>query len=109
HSPEGVRRGGLAAFLENHDQVGNSARGARFWQLTSPGRHRALTTYLLLGPWTPLLFQGEEWNASTPFLYFADHEVGLRELVREGRARFLAQFPSCASPEAAAALADPGD
>jgi maltooligosyltrehalose trehalohydrolase len=109
HSTEGVPRWRLAGFLENHDQVGNSARGARFWQLTSPGRHRALTTYLLLGPWTPLLFQGEEWNASTPFLYFADHEAGLRELVREGRARFLAQFPSCASPEAAAALADPGD
>jgi maltooligosyltrehalose trehalohydrolase len=98
-----------AAFLENHDQVANSARGLRLWQLTSPGRHRALTTLLLLGPWTPLLFQGAEWSSSRPFFYFADHTPELAALVKQGRGEFLAQFPSCASPASQAALADPGD
>jgi maltooligosyltrehalose trehalohydrolase len=98
-----------AAFLENHDQVANSATGARLWRETTRGRHRALTTLLLLGPWTPMLFQGSEWDASTPFLYFANHEGELRALVRKGRAQFLAQFPSVASLDALAALPDPGD
>ncbi|HEY0711655.1 MAG TPA: DUF3459 domain-containing protein, partial [Polyangia bacterium] len=81
----------------------------RLWKDTSPGRHRALTSLLLLGPWTPLLFQGSEWNASTPFFYFADHGGELRTLVRKGRGQFLAQFPSAASLEAQAALPDPGE
>jgi maltooligosyltrehalose trehalohydrolase len=98
-----------AAFLENHDQVANSATGNRLWRETSPGRHRALTTLLLLGPGTPLLFQGSEWCASTPFYYFADHKPDLRVEVRKGRAQFLAQFPSAASLEAQASLPDPGD
>jgi maltooligosyltrehalose trehalohydrolase len=98
-----------AAFLENHDQVANSATGWRLWRDTTRGRHRALTTLLLLGPWTPLLFQGSEWNASSPFLYFANHEGELRNLVRKGRTQFLAQFPSIASLDAMAALPDPGD
>ena len=98
----------VASFLENHDQVSNSCTGTRLWQDTSRGRHRALTTLLLLGPWTPLLFQGSEWNASTPFFYFANHEGELRTLVRKGRGQFLAQFPCAASLEAQAALPDPG-
>jgi maltooligosyltrehalose trehalohydrolase len=98
-----------AAFLENHDQIANSSTGARLWRETTHGRHRALTTMLLLGPWTPLLFQGSEWDASSPFLYFANHEGDLRSLVRKGRAQFLAQFPSIAPLDAMAALPDPGD
>ncbi|HEY0705825.1 MAG TPA: malto-oligosyltrehalose trehalohydrolase [Polyangia bacterium] len=105
----GLPRWSAASFLENHDQVANSSTGNRLWKDTSPGRHRALTTLLLLGPWTPLLFQGSEWNASTPFFYFADHGDELRALVRKGRGQFLAQFPSAASLEAQAALPDPGD
>ena len=63
----------FVCYIENHDQVANSAWGHRIGQLTSPGRYRAATALLLLGPWTPLLFQGQEFAASTPFLYFADH------------------------------------
>ncbi len=96
-------------FLENHDQVANSVRGERLAQLSSPGRVRALTALLLLGPQTPLLFQGQEFGASAPFLYFADHEGELARLVRRGRADFLSQFPSIAAPDVRAALADPGD
>ena len=88
----------FVSFLENHDQVSNSATGDRLRLQTSPGRYRAMTALLLLGPWTPLLFQGEEFGASTPFLYFS--EVGdekLREAVKKGRFEFLAQFPSATS------------
>jgi maltooligosyltrehalose trehalohydrolase len=105
----GMPRWAAASFLENHDQVANSSTGNRLWKETSPGRHRALMSLLLLGPWTPLLFQGSEWNASKPFFYFADHGGELRGLVRKGRGQFLAQFPSAASLEAQAALPDPGD
>jgi maltooligosyltrehalose trehalohydrolase len=96
-------------YLENHDQVANSARGRRRHQETSPGRHRALTALLLLGPATPLLFQGQEFSASSPFLYFADHHPGLAPQVRSGRAEFLRQFPSLAQPAMRDWLPDPGD
>jgi maltooligosyltrehalose trehalohydrolase len=97
------------AFIQNHDQIANSGRGERCHQLTSPGRYRAMTALLLLAPCTPMLFQGQEFAASSPFLYFADHKPELAELVRKGRAAFLAQFRSLATPEAQATLADPCD
>lgn len=81
-------------YLQNHDQVANSACGLRLHELTSPGRHRAVTALLLLAPGTPLLFQGQEFAASAPFLYFADHEPALASLVEKGRGDFLRQFPS---------------
>ena len=99
----------LVVYLENHDQVANSARGERLHQLTDPGRFRAMTTVLLLAPQTPLLFQGQEFCASSPWLYFADHTPELARLVKKGRRDFLAQFPSLAMPEMAACLDDPGD
>jgi maltooligosyltrehalose trehalohydrolase len=92
----------FVTYLENHDQVANTSGGKRLQQLTSPGRHRALTAFWLLGPGTPLLFQGQEWSASAPWHYFCDHEPNLAPLVRDGRADFLRQFPS------AAIFPDPG-
>src|SRR5438105_15098102 len=62
----------FVAFIENHDQVSNTAAGQRLRFETSPGRYRAMTALLLLGPWTPLLFQGQEFGASTPFIFFTD-------------------------------------
>jgi maltooligosyltrehalose trehalohydrolase len=97
----------FVACLENHDQVANSCKGTRLWQQTSPGRRRAATTLLLLAPWTPMLFQGEEWDSSRPFLYFAHHQPELAALVRKGRGEFLSQFPSCATPEIQDCLPDP--
>jgi maltooligosyltrehalose trehalohydrolase len=99
----------FVAFIENHDQVANSAFGRRVHQMTSPGRYRALTAFLLLSPPTPMLFQGQEFASSAPFLYFAAHAGELGDKVREGRAAFLMQFPSIASPEMMAALPDPSD
>lgn len=95
-------------FLQNHDQVANSPRGLRLPQLTSPGRVRALTGLLLLTPQVPLLFQGEEFAASAPFLYFADHEGELRQQVGAGRRDFLRQFSSVASDDHQL-VAEPGE
>src|SRR5262245_32851368 len=81
----------------------------RCHQLTSPGRYRAMTALMLLGPGTPMLFQGQEFAASSPFFYFADHNEELSPLIRHGRAEFLSQFPSIASPKIQARLPDPGD
>ena len=81
-------------YVQNHDQIANSGRGQRLHELTSPGRYRAITALLLLAPGTPMLFQGQEFAASGPFLYFADHEKELAELVSKGRREFLEQFPS---------------
>jgi maltooligosyltrehalose trehalohydrolase len=96
-------------FLQNHDQVANSAHGLRGAALTSPGRWRAMTTCLLLGPWTPMLFQGQEFAASAPFLYFADFDPKLAAAVRQGRGEFLTQFPSAVEVFDNGHLADPGD
>ena len=96
-------------FLQNHDQVANSARGQRLHELTSPGRLRALTALTLLTPCTPLLFQGQEFAASAPFLYFADHGEELDQLIRRGRHEFLIQFPNIASEDGGKLLASPAD
>jgi maltooligosyltrehalose trehalohydrolase len=99
----------FVVFLQNHDQIANSMAGLRLHALTSPGRSRAMTAFLLLMPGIPMLFQGQEFAASNPFLYFADHKVELDRAVRKGRREFLGQFPSMASAEAGDRLADPGD
>jgi maltooligosyltrehalose trehalohydrolase len=96
-------------FLENHDQVANSATGDRLVKLCSPALYRAMTGLLLLAPGTPMLFQGQEFGSSRPFLYFADHRPELARLVAKGRAKFLSQFPSAALPEVQAILPDPAD
>jgi maltooligosyltrehalose trehalohydrolase len=81
-------------FLQNHDQIANSPGGRRLHELTSAGCLRAMTALLLLGPETPLIFQGQEFMASSPFLYFADHRGELGGQVRNGRLEFVQQFAS---------------
>ncbi|HEV2840774.1 MAG TPA: malto-oligosyltrehalose trehalohydrolase [Chthoniobacterales bacterium] len=105
----GVPPEAFVGFLENHDQVSNSAFGERVRFHTSPGRYRAMTALLMLGPWTPMLFQGQEFGASSPFVYFTDMSGDLREAIRAGRFKFLAQFPSMATEEIQQQLPDPGD
>jgi maltooligosyltrehalose trehalohydrolase len=107
-STRGLPPRAFIAYLENHDQVANSCTGERLWRMTTGGRHRALTTLLLLGPWTPMLFQGQEWSSSAPFTYFADHKPELAAQVRKGRAEFLSQFRRCATPESRERVPDPG-
>jgi maltooligosyltrehalose trehalohydrolase len=105
----GVGPQAFVAFIENHDQVANSAFGERVRLQSSPGRYRAMTALLLLGPWTPMLFQGEEFGASTPFMYFTDASGELRDAIQKGRFEFLTQFPSTASAETQAHLPPPSD
>jgi maltooligosyltrehalose trehalohydrolase len=99
----------FVGYIENHDQVANSGRGERLSQITSPGRLKAITAFLLLAPVTPMLFQGQEFASTSPFLFFADHNKDLRKLVHEGRIQFLSQFPSLAQPNVRACHMDPGD
>jgi maltooligosyltrehalose trehalohydrolase len=99
----------FVSYVENHDQVANSAFGRRLHQLVCPGRLRAIMALTLLGPATPMLFQGQEFGSSAPFLYFADHRDELRDSIRTGRREFLSQFPSIADPDVLAALPSPGD
>ena len=99
----------FVAYLENHDQVANSAFGTRLHQSTSPSRMRAITALTLLGPATPMLFQGQEFASSAPFLYFADHKPELAASVTQGRREFLSQFPNIHDPEVLAALPPPLD
>ena len=105
----GIAPARFVHYIENHDQVANSADGRRTTALTSPGRHRAITALLLLGAQTPMLFQGQEFAASAPFLYFADHEPELAKRVRKGRGEFLAQFPSIGLTDVRSRLPDPAD
>ncbi|HEX6435687.1 MAG TPA: DUF3459 domain-containing protein, partial [Candidatus Binatia bacterium] len=84
-------------------------RGWRVHRMTDPGVYRALTALLLLSPQTPMLFQGQEFAASTPFAYFADHEGKLAEKVKEGRREFLHQFPSLAAEAMQREIPDPTD
>jgi maltooligosyltrehalose trehalohydrolase len=96
-------------FLQNHDQVANSASGRRGHELTTPARWRAMTALLLLMPATPMLFQGQEFSASAPFLYFANFDGALAEAIRGGRAKFLSQFPSIVAYMVRKPLDDPCD
>ncbi|MGE5754901.1 MAG: DUF3459 domain-containing protein, partial [Planctomycetaceae bacterium] len=96
-------------YLQNHDQVANTIRGQRVHRRTSPGRLRAMTALMLLAPGTPMLFQGQEFAASSPFLYFADHPPDLARMVHDGHKEFMKQFRSLNDPEAQAVLADPAD
>jgi maltooligosyltrehalose trehalohydrolase len=101
--------GAFVNFIENHDQVANFALGQRTHQMASPAQYRAMVALLLLMPQTPMLFQGQEYADSNPFQYFADHNPELARLVCNGRAEFMAQFPSVATPEMRACLPNPSD
>jgi maltooligosyltrehalose trehalohydrolase len=93
--------------LQNHDQVGNRAFGDRLHHAIDLASFRAASVLLLLLPETPLLFMGQEWGATTPFLYFTDHHAELGRLVTQGRRREFARFTTFADPEARERIPDP--
>ena len=105
----GLSPDAFIVYLQNHDQVANSARGLRGHRLSSPARWRAMTALLLLFPGTPMLFQGQEFSSSAPFLYFADLDAELAALGRKGRREFLSQFPSTIDYTRKRELDDPID
>lgn len=99
-----------AAFvlcLQNHDQIGNRAEGERLITLTDRERYLALTALLLLAPETPLLFMGQEYGASTPFLFFTDHAPELGRMVTAGRRKEFAAFPAFQDPARRERIPDP--
>ena len=80
-------------YLQNHDQIGNRAQGDRSSHLLDPDQLRLAAALVLTSPFVPMLFQGEEWGASTPFQYFTDHQdAGLGRAVSEGRRSEFAYF-----------------
>jgi maltooligosyltrehalose trehalohydrolase len=91
--PSGLGGHAFVGCLQNHDQVGNRARGERTSHLLSPGRLRIGAALVLTAPFVPMLFQGEEWGAATPFQYFTDHDdPELARAVREGRRQEFVAF-----------------
>ena len=91
--PRGLLGHSFLGYLQNHDQIGNRAKGERIGHLISLGRLKIAAALVLTAPFIPMLFQGEEWGASSPFLYFTDHEDSdLGRLVTEGRRREFAAF-----------------
>jgi maltooligosyltrehalose trehalohydrolase len=94
-------------FLQNHDQIGNRAFGERLSMLASVEAQRLATATLLLGPSVPMLFQGEEFASSSPFLYFCDFHGELADAVREGRRKEFASFTRFRDPEVRGRIPDP--
>ncbi|MDQ3477191.1 MAG: malto-oligosyltrehalose trehalohydrolase [Actinomycetota bacterium] len=91
--PAGLSGEQFVVCAQNHDQIGNRAAGDRLGALTSVGRLKIAAALLLTGPFVPLLFQGEEWAASTPFQYFTDHQdPELGRAVSQGRQNEFAYF-----------------
>jgi maltooligosyltrehalose trehalohydrolase len=91
--PDGLNGRHFLAYLQNHDQIGNRAQGDRSSQLMSVGKLKIGAALVLTSSFIPMIFQGEEWGASTPFLYFTDYqEPELAKGVREGRCREFAVF-----------------
>jgi maltooligosyltrehalose trehalohydrolase len=92
-APRGVAADQLVVCAQNHDQIGNRARGERLSMMLTAAELKAIAALTLLSPFVPMLFQGEEWGARTPFLYFTDHQdPELGRLVAEGRAREFSSF-----------------
>ena len=93
--------------IQNHDQIGNRAFGERLNMQVDHAAYRAASALLLLAPHTPLLFMGQEWAASSPFLYFTDHNPELGKLVTEGRRREFRHFPAFTDPNIRTRIPDP--
>jgi maltooligosyltrehalose trehalohydrolase len=106
-STRGLPVTAFVSFLQNHDQVGNRAFGERITALASASAVRAATAILLLAPSPPLLFMGQEWGASGPFLFFCDFAADLAKAVRDGRRREFARFPQFSDAAARERIPDP--
>ena len=90
---EGLPAWCFLGYSQNHDQVGNRAEGERLCHLVNTGRAKIAAALVLAAPFVPMLFQGEEWAASSRFQYFTDHEdAELGRLVSEGRKKEFAAF-----------------
>jgi maltooligosyltrehalose trehalohydrolase len=105
--PRGLDYSSFVFFLQNHDQVGNRAFGDRLHHTIEMPVYRAAVFLLLVLPQIPLLFMGQEWAASTPFLFFTDHHPELGRLVTEGRRREFARFAAFNDTKTRESIPDP--
>lgn len=106
-SPTGLPASSFVICLQNHDQVGNRAFGERLHHQIDLAAYRAASAVLLTAPQTPLLFMGQEWAASSPFLYFTDHHPELGRMVTEGRRKEFQRFSAFADPTSAKRIPNP--
>jgi maltooligosyltrehalose trehalohydrolase len=114
HAPRGESSGHLPAtafvsFVQTHDQVGNRAFGERIGEIANPRALRAALACLLLAPAPPLLFMGEEFGASTPFLFFCEFGPELAAAVTRGRRAEFGKFVRFQDPAVQATIPDPND
>ena len=105
--PAGLPLSRFVVCLQNHDQVGNRAFGERLHHQIDLAAYHAATALLLCAPETPLLFMGQEWAASTPFLFFTDHHPELGKLVTKGRRREFQAFSAFTDPKMRERIPDP--
>jgi maltooligosyltrehalose trehalohydrolase len=105
--PSGLSLDRMVFCIQNHDQIGNRPFGTRLNHQMEPALFRALSALLLFVPETPLLFMGQEWAATTPFLFFTDHHAELGELVTKGRRAEFSRFDTFADPVMQARIPDP--
>jgi maltooligosyltrehalose trehalohydrolase len=105
--PGTLPRSRFVIAIQNHDQIGNRALGERLHRQIDLAAYRAATVVLLTAPETPLLFMGQEWAASTPFLYFTDHHAELGQLVTEGRRAEFRHFAAFSDPATRDRIPDP--
>jgi maltooligosyltrehalose trehalohydrolase len=105
--PSGIPLYRMVVCLQNHDQIGNRPFGQRLNHQIEPALFRALSALLLFVPETPLLFMGQEWAASSRFLYFTDHHTDLGRLVTKGRREEFSRFEAFADPVTRARIPDP--
>jgi maltooligosyltrehalose trehalohydrolase len=97
----------MVVCIQNHDQIGNRPFGRRLNHQVEPSVFRALSALLLFLPETPLLFMGQEWAASSRFMFFTDHHAELGPLVTEGRRAEFAHFEAFADPLMRTRIPDP--
>ena len=110
--PRGEPSAGLpstafVSFIQNHDQIGNRAFGDRLTRLAPEPVVRAIAAIYLLAPQIPMIFMGEEWGATQPFLYFTDFDGDLAGKVREGRRAEFARFAEFSDPATRDRIPDP--
>jgi maltooligosyltrehalose trehalohydrolase len=105
--PAGLRPEQFVVCIQNHDQIGNRADGARLNHEVDLATYRALSALLAFVPYTPLLFMGQEWAASSPFMFFTDHAPDLGRKVTEGRRQEFSAFSAFADPAKREAIPDP--
>ncbi len=104
--PSGLDPRRFVFCIQNHDRIGNRAHGERLNHQVDLATYRAVSALLLVCPCTPLLFMGQEWASSAPFLFFTDHPEELAVKVREGRLQEFRHYRTFSDPAQAAAIPD---